>query len=96
MSLRFLLPTCWKHGVGIVSEIGDTLKEYKCEKSLVVTDKVLVSLGVVDPVLKSLNNAGVDYSVCDSVGSEPTVAMFDEISSSFDLKSFDSVIAVGL
>ena len=95
LRLRFLLPTCWKHGVGITSEIGNTLKEYECERPLIVTDKALVSLGVVEPVLKSLNEAEIDYSVCDSVGSEPTVAMFDEISSSYDLKSFDSVIAVG-
>lgn len=95
VSLRFLLPTCWKHGIGIVSEIGSILKEYGCERPLIVTDKVLVSLGVVEPVFQSLNDEGIAFTVCDSVGREPTVDMFDEISSSFDLKSFDSVIAVG-
>lgn len=95
MSLRFLLPTCWKHGVGIVSEIGSILKEYGCERPLIVTDKLLVSLGVVEPVLQSLKNAGINAATCDSVEREPTVGMFDDISSRFDLKGFDSVIAVG-
>ena len=95
MSLRFLLPTCWKHGAGIVSEIGTTLKEYGCEKPLIVTDSVLISLGVVEPVLQSLNNAGIVFEVCDAVRQEPTVAMFDNINRSYNLKSFDSVIAVG-
>jgi alcohol dehydrogenase class IV len=95
MSLRFLLPTCWKHGIGIVSEISSILKEYGCERPLIVTDELLVSLGVVEPVLQSLKNAGINTIICDSVGREPTVGMFDDISSRFDLKSFDSVIAVG-
>ena len=95
MSLRFLLPTCWKHGVGIVSQIGTVLKEYGCERPLIVTDSLLISLGVLDPVLQSLKNESITFKICDSVDREPTVAMFDEISSGFDLKSFDSVVAVG-
>jgi alcohol dehydrogenase class IV len=95
MNLRFLLPTCWRHGVGIVTEIGRILKEYNCVHPLIVTDEVLVSLGVVEPVFRSLNAAGIAYTTRDSVGKEPTAAMFDEISSSVDLTSFDSVVAVG-
>ena len=95
MSLRFLLPTCWRHGIGIVSEIGSILKESGCEKPLIVTDAALVSLGVVEPVLQSLKAAGISFTVYDSVGREPTVGMFNDISARFDLKAFDSVIAVG-
>lgn len=95
LNLKFQLPTVWQHGIGIVSEIGSLLKGNVCERPLIVTDKALVSLGVVEPVIRSLESSGMGYKVCDSVDREPTVAMFDEISSSFDLKSFDSVIAVG-
>jgi alcohol dehydrogenase class IV len=52
MTLKFELPTCWRHGPGIVSQIGTTLKEYGCSKPLIVTDKLLISLGVIEPVLK--------------------------------------------
>lgn len=95
MNLRFLLPTCWRHGAGIVSEIGSILKEYRCERPLIVTDKRLVSLGVVEPVFQALSDAGITFTICDSVGHEPTVSMFDDIKNRFDLKGFDSVIAVG-
>lgn len=95
LSLRFFLPTCWRHGTGLVSEIGGILTEYACRRPLIVTDKALVSLGVVEPVLRSLKNAGVDVTICDSVNSEPTVGMFDDISSRLDLRAFDSVVAVG-
>ncbi len=95
LSLRFLLPTCWRHGVGIVSEIGGVLKEYGCKRPLIVTDKALVSLGVVEPVNQSLNRIGISFTICDTVDHEPTVKMFEDISDRIDLKSFDSVIAVG-
>ncbi|MFC1495774.1 iron-containing alcohol dehydrogenase, partial [Thermodesulfobacteriota bacterium] len=95
MSLRFLLPTVWQHGTGIVTEIGSLLKRYNCKSSLIVTDETLVSLGVVEPVVKSLEDAGIVFTICDSVNQEPTVKMFDDISSRIELRAFDSVIAVG-
>jgi len=95
LSLRFLLPTCWRHGTGIVSEIGSVLKEYSCKSSLIVTDETLVSLGVVEPVVQSLKDSGIVFTICDSVNQEPTVKMFDDISSRVELRAFDSVIAVG-
>ena len=95
MSLKFFQPTFWRHGTGIVSEIGSILKEYGCKRPLIVTDHVLVSLGLVEPVLQSLKNADINFTIYDSVEREPTVKMFNDISASFDLKAFDSVIAVG-
>jgi alcohol dehydrogenase class IV len=95
MNLKFELPTCWQHGPGIVSQIGTILQEYGCSKPLIVTDKLLISLGVVSPVFKSLEQERIPYTVCDSVDKEPTVAMIDSIAKSLDLRSFDSVIAVG-
>ena len=95
INLKFKLPTCWQHGQGIVSQSATILQQYGCNKPLVVTDKLLLSLGVVEPVLKSLEAERIPYTVCDSVENEPTVAMFDSISKSLDLRSFDSVIAVG-
>ena len=50
---------------------------------------------LTDPVIQSLDNAGIAFTICDSVDREPTVGMFEDISSRFDLKAFDSVIAVG-
>jgi alcohol dehydrogenase class IV len=95
MTLKFELPTCWRHGPGIVSQIGTILQEYGCSKPLIVTDKLLISLGVVEPVLKSLEQQRIPHTVCDSADKEPTVAMIDSIAKSLDLRSFDSVIAVG-
>lgn len=95
MNLRFLLPTCWMHGTGIVSTIGSVLKEHNCKSSLVITDETLVSLNAVEPVVQSLKDAGIVFTICDSVNQEPTVRMFDDISGRIELRAFDSIIAVG-
>ena len=68
MNLKFELPTCWQHGPGIVSQSGTILQEYGCSKPLIVTDKLLISLGVVEPVFKSLDRQRIPYTVCDGYG----------------------------
>ena len=95
LDINFELPTNWRHGLGRVSQIADILKESGCKKPLLMTDKLLMSLGVVKPVTDSLSKAGIPVTVCDEVTKEPTVALFDKLSRDLDLKSFDSVIAVG-
>ena len=38
------------------------------------------------PVLDSLREAGIDYTICDAVNYEPTVALFDSIVAELDLR----------
>jgi hypothetical protein len=45
-SLKFELPTCWRHGKGMSSQIADILLEFGCRRPLLVTDKLLLSLRV--------------------------------------------------
>jgi alcohol dehydrogenase class IV len=91
----FDFPTIWRHGRGQAAQAGAVLKQLGCRSPLVLTDKLLLSLGVVEPVLESLRAAGFDYEICDAVNYEPTVALFDSIVADVDLKRFDVVVAVG-
>lgn len=91
----FDYPTSWSHGRGLASRAGAVLKRLGCHKPLVLTDQVLLSLGVVQPVLESLREAGFEYTVCDAVNYEPTVDLFDSIVADLDLKAIDSIVAVG-
>jgi alcohol dehydrogenase class IV len=94
-SLKFELPTSWRHGIGMSSQIADILLEYDCHRPLLVTDKLLVSLGVIKPVTHSLSQSDISFTICDAVDKEPTVNLFEFITGILDLESFDSVIAVG-
>jgi alcohol dehydrogenase len=91
----FDYPTSWSHGRGLASRTGVVLQQLGCRSPLVLTDDTLLSLGVVEPVLASLREAGMDYTICGDVNYEPTVALFDSIVAKLDLKTFDVVVAVG-
>jgi len=91
----FDYPTSWSHGRGLASRTGAVLKQLGCRSPLVLTDQILLSLGVVEPVLDSLRKAGIEYTICDAVNYEPTVALFDSIVAELDLKAFDAIVAVG-
>jgi alcohol dehydrogenase len=91
----FDFPTTWRHGQGLASRTGAVLGQLGCRNPLVLTDQLLVSLGVVEPVLASLREAGIDYTICDAVNYEPTIDLFDTLVAQLDLKKFDVIVAVG-
>ncbi len=95
MNIKFDLPTSWRHGRGIVSETGSMLLKLGCKNPLLLTDKLLLASGILEPVIKSLNDEGISFTVCDDVDKEPTVRLFESIVGRLDLDCFDSIIAVG-
>ena len=95
IAMKFDFPTSWQHGRGLAAESGRLLKDLGCKTTLVVTDKLLVDLGILKPITTSLDAFHITYTVCDEVTIEPTVSLFDHLVNKLDLKKFDSVIAVG-
>jgi len=91
----FDFPTSWRHGRGQASRTGAVLAELGCRAPLVLTDQLLVSLGVVEPVLASLREAGLSFEICDAVNYEPTVELFDSLVAELALDRFDVIVAVG-
>ena len=95
LAMKFDFPTSWRHGRGLASKTGNLLKNLGCKTTLLVTDKLLVDLGVIEPVTTSLEAFDIAFTVCDAVTIEPTVALFEDIVNKLDLNKFDSVVAVG-
>lgn len=93
--MQFDFPTSWHHGRGLSGECGSILTELGCSKTLLVTDRQLVDLGVVNPVVSSLEKSNLEYLLCDDVTAEPTVDFFETLVGNFDLKEVDSILAVG-
>lgn len=92
---KFDLPTSWINGRGVVSQIGKIVKEHGFKQPLLLTDKFLISFGIVDPIIESLKQEGISYTLCDEVNKEPTLDLFNHLSSILDLSTFDLIIAVG-
>lgn len=100
--MRFDFPTSWRHGRGLAAQAGTILRELGCSRTLLVTDRLLIEKGVVGPVMASLDEAGIVYTLCDAVSTEPTVDLFEKLVGATggsplipDLAGFDSVLAVG-
>ena len=94
-AMKFDFPTSWHHGRGLARKTGSILKSLGCRNTLLVTDKLLVDLGIVEPVMGSLAPSHIDYTLCDEVTVEPTVRLFERLIHKLDLKDFDSVLAEG-
>lgn len=62
---------------------------------LLVTDAMLVKLGIVDPLLTRLKSMGVEVSVYDGVLPDPTVKQCEEALLLLRRNSCDAVLAVG-
>ena len=95
LAMKFDFPTSWRHGRGLAAESGRILKDLGCKKTLLITDRLLLKLKVVRPVIESLNAFNIEYTVCDEVTTEPTVTLFENLVDNLDPKNFDSVLAVG-
>jgi alcohol dehydrogenase class IV len=95
LAMQFDFPTSWRHGRGLAAKSGRIVKDLGCKNTLLVTDSMLVKLEVVRPVIESLKTFNIDYTLCDDVTIEPTVTLFENLVDKFDLKKFDSVLAVG-
>jgi alcohol dehydrogenase class IV len=95
LAMKFDFPTSWRHGRGLSGKSGSILRDLGCNKTLLLTDKLLVDLGVVKPVVTSLEQSNLEYLLCDDVTEEPTVGFFETLVKNLDLEEFDSILAVG-
>ncbi len=82
-------------GVDSTRELCDAIAQTHAQKVLVVTDAVLVKIGLVDRVVESLRAAGVDVSIYAGVEPDPT---FDQTQAGLEQlqkEGCDAVLAVG-
>ena len=61
-------------GAGAARETGHHLTRLGVQRALVVTDEVLARLGVPDPVVAAIRDAGVEVEVYAAPAGEPSVA----------------------
>lgn len=76
-------------------DIKNILKERGLKKPLVVTDKMIYDLGLVNPLLEDLKDAGLSASVFYDVVANPTTKNVSVGVGIFKANECDSIIAVG-
>ncbi|MEZ4483476.1 MAG: iron-containing alcohol dehydrogenase [Syntrophotaleaceae bacterium] len=76
-SRPFRTPSTIHFGEEAAANSGPEAKRLGARKALLMTDKVLAEVGAIDPVVKSLQDNGVEVVVFNGVNSEPDLSHVD-------------------
>lgn len=82
-------------GHGCLNNFYEVKEIFKFNKALVITDKVLMKIGVVDKVIAQLNKNKVKYQIYDGVVPNPTTNVIEEIVKMYAKNKCDALISVG-
>ena len=93
MKFSYYLPTKLSFGFGVLGDLGAEANELEVKRAMIVTDKVMVSTGIVERVRDEL--AGVDADVYDEVEPEPRIEVAQAVADRVREGKYDGVIGVG-
>jgi alcohol dehydrogenase len=82
-------------GAESVPELSQAIAQTGFKKLLIVTDAVLVKLGIVERITGFLGEAGVEWCVYDGVLPDPTFDQIDEGLARLRSENCDGVLAIG-
>ncbi|HSL00489.1 MAG TPA: iron-containing alcohol dehydrogenase [Rubrobacteraceae bacterium] len=85
------VPTRMVHGPGAISRLGELVKELGVERPFLVTDGGVVSAGLADRALETLQGA----FVFDGVRANPDVELVGEASALYGERGCDGLVALG-
>ncbi len=82
-------------GDGAVLKLPKFVKDKGINKVLVVTDKGLMGLHLLDPMFEELKKQGVEYVVFDNVKPNPTIPNIEECKDAYIENKCEGIIAFG-
>ena len=94
VSLDFQAPQAIVFGRGTAAETGPRAAAFG-DRTLLVTDEQLADLGVIDPVLDSLEAAGLSVDLFDGVEPDPTLSVIREAVAAAREANADVLVGVG-
>lgn len=95
MAFALNLPRQSFMGPGAVKDAIEVLSQQSLKKILLVTDKNLVELGVLDGLFEQLDNLAIDFVLFDKVTPNPTVSLVREGHQIYLENGCDGFVAVG-
>lgn len=82
-------------GEGKSKEAGKKIAAWGCKKVLVVTDKGVVGVGLVDPIVECMKAEGLEVTVYDETLPEPPDYVCIEVGRMVREGDYDCVVAIG-
>ena len=89
----YYLPTKLSFGFGVLGDLGTEASLLGMKRAIIVTDKVMVSTGIVKRVRDAL--AHVDADVYDEVEPEPRIEVAQAVADKVRAGGYDGVVGVG-
>ena len=95
MNFEKMIPKVFE-GSGQVSNTGQIAKDFGIARPLVVTDSMLVEIGLIDSCLESLRAEGFDVQLYDKVTPDPTLEQVVAGAKLYTDGNCDGIIAFGM
>lgn len=95
MSCNFYMPSISLMGIDCVQELGKEILSKNLKKGLIVTDKVLVEIGLIKELTTALEKDGIEYVIYDGTKPNPTVKNVNEGLELLKSNNCDFVISFG-
>ena len=92
---EIILPKFMNIGGGKIKSATDILKKINCKYPLIITDKTMVKLNIIEPLEKALTDMQIRYKIFDDTMPEPTARSIENGVSTLIDGSFDCIIAFG-
>ena len=87
-------PTLYQ-GVDSSLELCEAIEQMGVKRLLVVTDAMLVKIGLLNPVLERLSELGVEHAVFDGVEPDPTIAQIEAGLEAVKSSDAEAILAIG-
>ncbi len=88
-------PTRIQFGAGSISALAQTVQDYQGSKVLLVMDPGLVKAGIAGQITAPLDQAGIPYTLYDSIDPEPGLKLADKGYKLAKSRGCDCVIGAG-
>ena len=82
-------------GAGSVKKLAETVKQNAHDSVLIVTDKGLMALHLLDGLFEELKKNGIQYNVYDGTQPNPTIPNIEEAKTMYEQNGCKAVIAFG-
>ncbi|TWH82550.1 iron-containing alcohol dehydrogenase [Sedimentibacter saalensis] len=94
----YLLP--WRkpeiiEGVDSVNYLPKLIKDIDIDKVIVITGKIISSIGLMDGVLEGLKNEGVDFVIYNNTSQNPTIDNVEEALEMYKSNNCKGIVAFG-
>jgi alcohol dehydrogenase len=82
-------------GLGSIKNIGTEVLKFDAHNILVITDKGIVSAGILEPIKASLNQVKINYKIFDNCSPEPSIDLIMSLTSRIKFGEYDLLVGVG-